>query len=143
MTGPVTYEQLYQLLAIFAAAGGIVVAAVGWVWRLVALLKKAYDATRRQIDGRIDDTDSRVALALERAKLAEETLRRELTDYQVHAAEHFASKSGVTVQIERLEEAVNGIAEKVDRSSDRITARIDRLLESQNATPPARRRTAD
>ena len=53
----------------------------------------------------------------------------ELGDYKVHAAVTFATKEGVSAAVGRIESAV-----------DRLTGRIDRLLEAQaNAPQPSRR----
>lgn len=130
MTGSVTYEQIAQLFNIVMAIGGAIVVAGGavagflaWLWRIVKGVRQGYEADRAQLAARLDEHEA------------------DMTAYKTHVAETYASKSGVTVQIERLETAVNGIADKVDTSSHRITERIDRLLENQahNAGTPRRR----
>lgn len=124
MTGPVTFEQLFAFLGLFAAAGGVVAGFLAWVFRIVASLRRAYMADRDVLQVQIEKCEKDVA------------------DYKVHAAEHFASKIGVSTQISRLEDAVQGVSDKVDASSDRITGRIDRLLEMQANPPAAPRRRA-
>ena len=131
MTGAVTYEQIASLFNIVMAIGGVIVVAGGavagflaWLWRIVTHIRKSYDADRAQLIERIAQGEG------------------DLAAYREHAAETFASKSGVTVQIDRLEAAVNGIADKIDTSSYRITERIDKLFENQaHGTQTPRRRT--
>jgi hypothetical protein len=113
MTGAVTYEQIFALFGVLVVAGGAVAGAVGFLWRVVSLLKKRYDLDREELEGMVKASE------------------RELQDYKQHVAETYASKEGVSVQIGRLETAVNGIATKVEDSSHRITERIDRLLEAR------------
>lgn len=125
MSGTVTYEQITTLFAVIVAGGGAVTGFLAWLWRIVSAIKKGYELDRERLAADI--------------KAGEDAL----TEYKSHVAETYASKSGVTVQIERLETAVNGIADKVDNSSHRITERIDRLLENQahNASSTPRRRS--
>ena len=132
VTGAVTYEQIASLFNILIAAGGILAVAGGavagllaWLWRIVTMIRRSYEADRDKLAARLDEAEA------------------EMVAYKSHVAETYASKSGVSVQIDRLEQAVNGIAEKVDNSSHRITERIDRLLENQvHGTPTPRRRSS-
>lgn len=111
MTGPVTYEQLFAFLALFAAAGGVVAGFLAWVFRIVSALRRAYTADRDQLQLQIEACEKDVAA------------------YKVHAAETFATKEGVSAAVGRVESAV-----------DRLTGRIDRLLEAQaHPQPPTRR----
>lgn len=112
MTGPVTYEQLYAFLSLFAAAGGVVAGFLAWVFRMVSALKRAYAADR------------------DRMQLQIETCEKDVAAYKIHVAETFATKEGVSAAVGRVESAV-----------DRLTGRIDRLLEAQAHPQPTTRRS--
>lgn len=119
MTGAVSWEVLIWVVAVIFAAGSAVAGFLFWVWRLMSGFNKA-----------LDERDAAAGLEKERAKLVEEDIRRELGDYKVHAAETFATKEGVSAAVGRVESAV-----------DRLTGRIDRLLEAQANGPEPRRRS--
>lgn len=111
LSGPVTYEQIFALFSVLVVAGGVVAGFLAWVWRIVAALRKKYEADRTSLQAQIDD------------------LEKDLADYKVHAAETFATKEGVSAAVGRVESAV-----------DRLTGRIDRLLEAQaSGSQPGRR----
>lgn len=85
----------------------------------------------------------RIELADARAKAAEDRLERMINDAAQHVAETYATKSGVTVAVERVESAVQQLSGQVQTSVDRLSERIDRLLELQvSPAPPPRRRSA-
>lgn len=116
MTGAATYEGLSFIVNLMLGAGIAVAGVLLWVWKLVDGLKKA-----------MAERDTAAQLEKERAKLVEETLRKELHEFKVHASETFATKEGVTAAVGRVEQAI-----------ERLTARIDRVLEAQAHQPQAR-----
>lgn len=116
MTGSVSWEVLFWVVGIMFGAGSGVAGFLFWVWRLVSRFNAA-----------LDERDTAAQLEKERAKIVEDELRRDLALYKVHAAETFATKEGVAAAVGRVESAV-----------DRLTQRIDRLLEVQ-AHPPTNR----
>lgn len=127
MTGVVTFEALYWVIGLIVAAGGVVAGFLFWVYRLVQAFNKA-----------LGERDTAAQLEKERAKLVEDELRRELNDYKVHVAEKFATKDGVTAAVNRVEGSIQNIATQVENAVDRLTARIDKLLDN-NRHPPTRR----
>lgn len=131
MTGAVTYEQLYAILGLMGAAGGAVAGFLFWVWRLVVGVRKDFAAQLRE-------RDTAAQLETERAKMIEQVLRESLSAYQVQVAEKYATKEGVTVAVGRMESAIEKLSTLVHESVERITSRMDRILE-RNDAPPAQR----
>lgn len=123
-TGPVTWDTIIWLVTVLigAISGASTVLWMGW---------RFY----RSLVTRID-------IEAARAKLAEERLERMINEAAQHVAETYATKSGVTVAVERVESAVQQLSGQVQTSVDRLSERIDRLLEIQAApTAPPRRRS--
>lgn len=120
MTGAVTWEVLVWVVGVITIAGGTVAGFLFWVWRLVS----AFNA-------KLAERDTAAQLEKERAKLAEETLRREFNEYKIHAAEKYATKDGVTQAIGRMEAAVEKLTGQVHDAVERLTARLDRMLERE------------
>jgi hypothetical protein len=94
-----------------------------WVWRLVSGFNKARA-----------DPDTVAQLEKERAKLVEQELRRDLSEYKIHAAEHYATKEGVTQAVGRVEVSIKSLATQMESAVDRITGRTDRLLDGPTST---------
>lgn len=127
MTGLVDWGQLIWVVGLVLSAGGGVAAFLFWVYRLVQGLRSE-----------MRERDSAAQLEKERAKMVEDELRRELNDYKVHVAEKFATKDGVTAAVNRVEGSIQSIATQVENAVDRLTSRIDKLLDN-NRSPPTRR----
>lgn len=83
----------------------------------------------KYFEGKIERTRSDANLATEAAKLKADNIQRELSEYKVHAAETFATKSGLAESLGRVHDAL-----------DRLSDRIDTLIQ-QGSKPraPARR----
>lgn len=109
MSGAVQWEVLTWVVGLMIAAGMCVAGFLFWVYRLVVGFNRA-----------LAERDASALLEKERAKLVEGQLREELHEFKIHASETFATKEGVTAAVGRVEQAV-----------DRLTSRIDRLLEAQ------------
>jgi hypothetical protein len=129
MTGAVSWEVLIWIVGLMLAAGGIVAGFLFWVWRIVAGFNTA-----------LDERDTAAQLEKERAKMVEEELRRDLNDYKVQVADKYATKDGVSSAVGRVESSVERIGSMVHDSVERLTNRLDRILEhrSENPTPPRR-----
>lgn len=128
MTGVVTVEQLTWIIGVIAMAGGAVAGFLIWVYRIVMALRGDF---ARQLA----ELDSVARLEMERAKLVEQQLRDELAAYRIHAAERFATKDGVTQAIGRMESAIEKLTTQVHDAIERITSRMDRILDGR-ADPP-------
>lgn len=50
-----------------------------------------------------------------RAKLAEDELRRSLEAHKLYAAENFATKGGLTQAVNRVDDAVKRLTDRIDR----------------------------
>lgn len=131
MTGAVTWEGISAVVAVVFIAGSGVAGFLFWVWRIVVGLK-------REFAEQLKERDTAAQLEKERAKLVEEELRKQLSAYQVHAAERFATKDGVTQMGQRLETALEKLTTMVHESVERITSRVDRLLDARKDDPRAR-----
>lgn len=149
MTGGVTWEALVWIIGIIVAAGGVVAAFLILVWRLISTLRDEMGKSEQDLrteftselnkrDSILEDRASTSQLETERAKMVEAELRKDLDAYKVHAAETYATKQGVTLAVERVENAVGQLSDKVEKSVDRLSERIDRLLEQRSARQPTR-----
>lgn len=124
-SGPISWETVMWLVSVIVAASGVVVPTIMFAWRV-------YQAQTARIEA-----------AEARAAAVEQLLRAEIAAALTHVAETYATKSGVTAAVERVEGAVERLTGQVEQSMDRLSGRIDRLLEAQvGHPPPARRRTA-
>jgi hypothetical protein len=128
MTGAVSWEVLIWVVSLIFGAGAAVAGFLFWVWRIVVGFNRA-----------LDERDTAAQLEKERAKLVEEDLRRELSDYKIHAAERFATKDGVTQAIGRMESAVERLTTQVHDAVERLTTRLDRMLEREPGSKGAGR----
>lgn len=119
-SGPITWETATWLVTVLigAISGASTVAGFGW---------RFY----RSLVGRIEKEEARAAAA-------ERQLTEALTALSQHTAETYATKSGVTVAVQHVEVAVQQLTGQVQASVDRLSDRIDRLLELQAHGPPAR-----
>lgn len=120
-SGPVSWETLTWLATVLIGAISGASTVLGLGWRLYGTLLQ------------------RITAADERAKAAEAALRSDLAATLTHVAENYATKSGTTSAVERVEGAVDRLTGQVEAAVDRLSGRIDRLLEAQ-ATPAATRR---
>lgn len=121
-TGPMQWETIIWLISVIVAAFAIASPVVlAWL--------RAY----RAVIGRIEAAEQ-----LARTEAA--AVRAELQEAMLHVAETYATKSGVTAAVERVEGAVERLAGQVEASVDRLSGRIDRLLESRASDPPPPRR---
>jgi hypothetical protein len=116
------------VVGLVIAAGGVVAGFLILVYRIISGLR-----------GEMAERDSAAQLEKERAKLVEDELRRDLSDYKVHAAEKFATKDGVSQAVTRMEGSIQNLANQVEGAVDRLTGRIDKLLDGP--APASRRRT--
>jgi hypothetical protein len=108
MTGTVTWEVL-----IWMAGTGSVALLTGWrivIWVLTELRKRdaAIDKLEKEAGLMIGASDSR-------AKLAEDELRRSLADHKLYAAENFATEGGLTQAVNRVDDAVKRLTDRMDR----------------------------
>ena len=109
------------------------VTVLGILWRGANWIKDEF-AKR---DAAIVKTSEQASLvaqsANERSRMVEDQLRNELAEHRLHAAETFATKSGLKESLDRVHDAV-----------DRLTNRIDIVLNGSPGTPrPPRRRAGE
>lgn len=130
MTGAVSWEVLMWVVGLVVAAGSVVAGFLFWVWRIVSGFNHA-----------LDERDTAAQLEKERAKMVEEELRRDLNDYKVQVADKYATKDGVTTAVGRVESSVERIGAMVHDSVERLTNRLDRILEHRSEQPPPPRRS--
>jgi hypothetical protein len=70
-------------------------------------------------------------------KIANET-QRELAAYQRHVAETYATKAGMTEQMNALGEAVRSVGDRVEKRLDGMNERLDRVIETNHKPVPRR-----
>lgn len=132
MTGMVTFEQLQWIIGLIIAAGCGVAGFLFWVYRIVIGLRQEFNA-------QIRERDTAGQLEKERAKLIESELAKELSEYKVLVAERYATKDGVTAAVGRMEQAIERLTSMVHESVERITNRMDRILEGRDSPSPRSR----
>lgn len=114
MTGAVEWSTLLWVvgLVVGVAGGSLAIGwqVLGWVSAQFATRDQAIDEAKRTMDLRVEAVDLR-------AKLEEGRLAKDLSDHKLHAAEVFATKSGLTEALNRVHDAL-----------DKLTGRIDALL---------------
>ena len=118
MTGAPTWDQLSWIIGLIITAGTIVTIFLGWVYTIVSGLRREFSTAAQ--------------LEKERAKLMEDELRRDLAEYKLHVAEKYATKDGVTAAVGRMEVAIEKLSAMVHDSVERITNRMDRLLDGRD-----------
>ena len=128
MQGTVSWEVLAWVVGIIVTAGSGVAIFLFWVWRGVSAIKADWG---KDLEAR----DIKIAAVDARAAQTEEMLRKEINDYRQHAGETFATKSGVSTAIDRLEGSVTRMAHQVEQAVDRLSGRIDRLFEGRQRPP--------
>jgi hypothetical protein len=121
LTGLVTWEVLLWVVGIIVGAGVAVATFLFWVWRIVERVKN----------------DSGNAIGIVAGKL--DLVETDLATYKQHVGETFATKDGVTLAIGRVEASVDRIGSQVDGGFERLSGRIDRLLEMRSGDASARR----
>ena len=121
MTGLVTWENLTWIVGLIIVAGGTVAGFLIWLYR-------GLRDRERELDTRFETIELSISAARAELQAAMTQLADNLSKYQIHVAETFATKAGMTAAIERLEKGVDRLSKQVDDRFDRLTSRIDRLV---------------
>ncbi len=122
MTGMVEWGTLIWLVTVLIAAITGAVSMVIFAGKVLSARDLVIGQLRKDIEMMVEASD-------ERAKLAESQLARDFSAYQLHCAETFSTKSGTTEAVERVENAVGGLSERMETGLERISSRIDKLFE--------------
>jgi hypothetical protein len=120
MTGAVTWEVLAWVIGIIAAAGITVAGFLFWVWRILQAAKAEQAKELSERDLQIEAVHGRVG-----------QVEANFNEFRVHAAENFATKDGMTHAIGRVEAAVERLTTLVHDTVERLTDRLDRMLEAR------------
>lgn len=107
----------WEIVTMFLVAGGAVAGGFWRIWGLIDAAKK--DALLR--------ADAAIALA--------GVAREELSSHKLHVAESYVTKAGMNEQTDRIMRSLEGVAEKIDRTNERL----DSLM---LAKAPARSRSS-
>lgn len=110
--------MLLWVVGIIGAAGMGVAGFLFWVWRLVQGLRAEWEEELKARDLRLEALLARL-----------NAMQAEHNEYRVHVAEKFATKDGVTQAITRMEAAVEELTRQVHDAVERLTTRLDRVLE--------------
>ena len=106
---------------------------IGILWRGANWIKDEFAKRDAAIVKATENANLVAQSANERGRMVEDQLRNELNEHRLHAAETFATKSGLKESLDRVHDAV-----------DRLTNRIDIVLNGAPGTPrPPRRRTGE
>lgn len=127
-TGAVSWEMLFWIAGLLGSgilgAGG----AVLWGVRLFAARDRAIADVREELSLKVLAGETNASAAVEQ-------VASELVTFRQHVGETFATKQGVSVQLERVEQEVRRVGDKiegkVESAFERLTIRIDRVLEER------------
>jgi hypothetical protein len=108
MTGTVTWEVLIWI-------GMLVLASLTMWWRITSWVLKEFKTRDDRVAQLERDTGLLVSASDARAKLAEDELRRSLADHKLYAAETFATEGGLTQAVNRVDDAVKRLTDRMDR----------------------------
>ena len=108
MTGTVTWEVLIWMVGtgLFALVTG---------WRIVSWVLSELGKRDAAIDKLEKDAGLLIGAVDSRAKLAEDELRRSLEAHKLYAAENFATEGGLTQAVNRVDDAVKRLTDRMDR----------------------------
>ena len=108
MRGTVTWEVLIWLsgTGLFALVPG---------WRIVSWVLSELGKRDAAIDKLEKDAGLLIGAVDSRAKLAEDELRRSLEAHKLYAAENFATEGGLTQAVNRVDDAVKRLTDRMDR----------------------------
>jgi hypothetical protein len=127
MTGAVNWETLIWLATVLVGAITGAVSMVIFAGKVLRQRDVALSQLRTDLELQIEAVD-------ERAKLAETGINATFATLQLHFAETYATKSGTTQAVERVEEAVGDLSGKMEKGFERISNRIDKLFEGGKPT---------
>ena len=108
MTGTVTWEVL-----IWMAGTGLFALVTGW--RIVSWVLSELGKRDAAIDKLEKDAGLLIGAVDSRAKLAEDELRRSIEAHKLYAAENFATEGGLTQAVNRVDDAVKRLTDRMDR----------------------------
>lgn len=117
MHGVVTFDQLAWIVGLICVAGGAVAGFVFWVWRLVDSMTQKIHERDKQLREELQDHKTE--------------LEREVQEYKVYVAQNYATKDGVSSAVARLEQSVERLTTLIHEGLDRITQRMDRVLDQK------------
>lgn len=129
--GAVEWPFLLWICSIIASAvaGAITVVVTGA--RLFAARDKATADLKEQ-------TGKALAKLEADHRQAVDKVSSDLAAYKAHVGETFATKQSVTIQLQRIEETMKAFGDRVESSVQRLTERIDRILEARAGDQPPR-----
>jgi len=108
-----------QTLSLIAGIAGGLLTALGVIGTFYWRVRDQWNSRFDQQDADIEriERENRIAVeaANERAKLAEEDLRRALDAHRLYAAEHFATEDGVEKALEPVLRAIERLGDRLDQ----------------------------
>lgn len=107
MSGTVTWEVLAWVVGILMAAFAAAAVAIGWAVGQLSKRDAAIAAVAR-------DLGMQVAAEHARAKMAEEEMARSLAAHKLYAAEHYATDAGLKDAVDRVDDAVKRLTDRMD-----------------------------
>lgn len=139
MTGAVSWETLLWVIGIVVIAGGAVAGFLITLYRIVMALKEdqknELEERNKEQRAELEKRDlEMLAIKAETAAKAA-SLAREFSDYQRHVGETFVTKAGLSDALTRLERTFDGFVARMDEGFERLSTRIDRLLDQRSPAP--------
>jgi uncharacterized protein YoxC len=143
LTGSVSWDALTWVVVIILTAGGVVAGFLLWIYGQAKAREGEVNDLFAKLEERweknLKDTALQIEAVAARCKMNDDQLARDISAYQMHVGETFATKAGVTQAVERVESAVDRFTEQMTQGFDRLTTRIDRLVENREAPTSAKR----
>lgn len=88
---------------------------IGWLMIIGRRIKADFDRLQAEVERVEKDGKLQTEAANERAKMAEEELRRQIEAHKLFAAEHFATEDGVNKALEPVLKAIERLGDRLDR----------------------------
>lgn len=121
MTGNITWDAVWAVFALVAGAFAI------W-WRIESRVEKA----KKEALEKVLEVNEKV----EAVRAKSEMTASQLSEHKIELAQKYATKAGMSEQMNVLAKVVNDVGERLDKRFDGMTERLDRVIESHLKHPP-------
>ncbi|MBY8918838.1 hypothetical protein KUG85_04645 [Nitratireductor sp. L1-7-SE] len=124
MAENITWEALWAVVGVIAA---IVACSFAIWWRIESRMDWAKnDALEKvsEVNDKIDELRSKV-----------EMTSAHLAEHKIEVAQKYATKAGMSEQMNVLAKIVKDVGERLDKRLDGMTERLDRVIEARNKLP--------
>ncbi len=108
MSGTVTWETLIWI-------GGLLLTSLALWWRVTSWVLAEFKKRDDKLAELEREAGVKIAATDARARVAEDELRRSIEAHKLYAAETFATEGGLTQAVNRVDDAVKRLTDRIDR----------------------------